>query len=68
MVPSDCAKINSVLVTDNASYHGKKVERIPTTGWRKADIQERLRIKFIAFNGNNMIKAELLSIVKENKS
>lgn len=59
-------KPNSVLVMDNAPYHSRKVERIPTTAWKKADIQEWLRTKCIAFD-DSMIKAELLNIVKANK-
>ncbi|XP_072380710.1 uncharacterized protein [Diabrotica undecimpunctata] len=33
---------NSVIVMDNASYHSRKSEKIPTTSSRKADIQEWL--------------------------
>jgi hypothetical protein len=31
---------NSVIVLDNASYHSRKIESIPTPSWRKAKIQE----------------------------
>jgi hypothetical protein len=33
---------NAVIVLDNASYHSRKVEKIPTTSWRKGDIQNWL--------------------------
>lgn len=60
-------KPESVLVMDNAPYHSRKVERTPTTAWKKADIQAWLRSKNIAFV-ETMIKAQLLKIVRENKS
>lgn len=57
---------NSVIVMDNASYHSRKIEKIPTNSWRKAEIIEWLVQKNITFE-ENMVKKELLSIVSLNK-
>jgi hypothetical protein len=54
---------NAVIVLDNASYHSRKVEKIPTTSGRKGDIQNWLASKNIAFQAV-MLKAELLVLVK----
>lgn len=58
---------NSVVVLDNASYHTRKLEKIPTMATRKAGIQEWLTSKNIDFD-ETMVKAELLQIVKEHKN
>lgn len=57
---------NSIIVMDNASYHSRKIEKIPTSATRKSDVQEWLRRKNIPYE-ENMVKAELLSLVKQNK-
>jgi transposase len=57
---------NAVIVLDNASYHSRKVEKIPTTSWRKGDIQNWLASKNMAFE-SAMLKAELLMLVKQHK-
>lgn len=57
---------NAVIVLDNASYHSRKVERTPTTSWRKGDIPNWLVSKDIAFD-SAMVKAELLFLVKQHK-
>lgn len=36
---------NAIIVLDNASYHSRKLEKVPTTGSKKAEIQEWLRSK-----------------------
>ncbi|XP_056639352.1 uncharacterized protein LOC130446867 [Diorhabda sublineata] len=56
-----------VIVLDNAGYHSRKVESLPTTSWRKQDIINWLIQKNITFN-NDLVKNELLSIVKINKN
>ena len=38
-----------VVMMDNAPYHNKKVEKIPTTGSRKGEIAEWLQRKGIPF-------------------
>lgn len=58
---------NCVIVLDNASYHSRKAEKIPTTATRKAEIQDWLRSKSISFE-DSMVKVELLRIVNENKT
>lgn len=58
---------NCVIVLDNASYHSRKAEKIPTSATKKALIQEWLRAKSIPFE-DDMVKAELLRIVNQHKS
>lgn len=57
---------NAVIVMDNASYHSRKLEKIPTTATRKVDIQNWLQRKGIAYE-NSELKAQLLKKVKEEK-
>ncbi|KAF2889799.1 hypothetical protein ILUMI_16374, partial [Ignelater luminosus] len=52
---------NSVIILDNAPYHSRKMEKIPTSGWKKSDIQDWLRSKQIKFDGC-LLKVELLAI------
>ncbi|CAI6374522.1 unnamed protein product [Macrosiphum euphorbiae] len=59
-------KDNAVIVMDNAPYHSVKLEKIPTTAWKKADIIGWLQSKGEVFP-NNMIIPELLDIVKRIK-
>lgn len=63
----NCLPTNCVVVMDNASYHSRKTEKVPTTSWKKADIQEWLRNKNIPFE-EDMIKLELLSLVRMHKN
>lgn len=56
----------SVIVLDNASYHSRKREKIPTGTWRKNDIIEWLRTKGIPAD-NEMLKMDLLTCVSEIK-
>lgn len=62
----DKVKPNSVIVLDNAPYHSRKIEKIPTTAWRKGDIQAWLRSKNLDFE-ENMLKVNLLEIVGREK-
>ncbi|XP_047019342.1 uncharacterized protein LOC126053827 [Helicoverpa armigera] len=57
---------NSVIVMDNASYHSRKIERIPTAKSKKQDICNWLREKNISCNAE-MLKRELLNIVKNHR-
>lgn len=57
---------NAVIVMDNASYHSRRAERIPTSSWRKAAIQDWLHSKNIEFNAD-MLRAELLHLVYIHK-
>ncbi|KAF2901916.1 hypothetical protein ILUMI_04272 [Ignelater luminosus] len=57
---------NSVIVLDNAPYHSRKMEKIPTSGWKKSDIQDWLRSNQIKFD-DCLLKVELLAIVNEHK-
>lgn len=56
----------AVVVLDNASYHSKLVEKLPTTSWKKGDIKEWLQSKNISFD-DTMLKTELLQIAKRHK-
>ena len=55
---------NSVVVMDNASYHCVQVDRPPTSGSRKADIQEWLRRNDVPFS-ENARKGECVALVKQ---
>ena len=57
---------NSVIVTDNASYHNVQVDRAPTSASRKSDMIEWLISKNIAFDPNSY-RVELYDIIKNNK-
>ncbi|KAJ8912219.1 hypothetical protein NQ315_009043 [Exocentrus adspersus] len=57
---------NSVIVMDNAYYHSRRTEKIPSTGTRKKDIQEWLQSKNIGYN-EDMVRTELLNLVKIHK-
>jgi len=59
-------KDNAVIVMDNAPYHSVKMEKCPTTNWRKADIITWLRSKGEDID-STLIIAELLIIVKRIK-
>lgn len=52
----------SVIVLDNASYHTRKSEKIPTTSWRKADIINWLKTKNVEIDPS-MVKQELINLV-----
>lgn len=58
---------NSVIVMDNASYHSRLKENLPTTSWKKAEIVNWLQRKELSFD-NTMVKKELLDIVRLHKS
>jgi hypothetical protein len=57
---------SSVIVIDNAPYHSKKIDKVPTTATRKAEIQQWLKDKNIAYE-DDLLKAELLQIVRTHK-
>lgn len=56
----------TVVVIDNAPYHTRKVEKIPTTKTKKEDIKNWLTGKQIVFPQDSL-KKELLAKVKEIK-
>lgn len=56
----------SVIVMDNAPYHSVRTEKLPSTSWRKADIQSWLTAKTIPWC-DDQLKPELLRLVNENK-
>lgn len=58
---------NSVIVMDNASYHSRLKENLPTTSWKKAEIVNWLQRKELSYD-NTMVKKELLGIVRLHKS
>lgn len=57
----------SVIVMDNASYHSRRLEQIPTSASRKRVIIDWLESKSIPHN-EAMLKVELLSLVRKHKS
>ncbi|XP_060846347.1 uncharacterized protein LOC132926013 [Rhopalosiphum padi] len=59
-------KENAVIIMDNAPYHSVKLEKCPTTNWRKADIVEWLESKGEVVD-KSMIIPELLKIVRRIK-
>lgn len=57
---------NCIIVMDNASYHSRKVEQIPTEKNKKQEIINWLKEKQIPFQ-DDLLKRELLNIVKNHK-
>ena len=57
---------NSVIVLDNASYHTRKIEKIPTTSWRKHQIIDWMIDKQIPYE-DYMLKKDLLECVSRVK-
>ena len=55
---------NSVIVMDNASYHSVKLERRPTTSWKKSDLLEWLIKKGVQPQENSS-KAQLQELAKK---
>ena len=51
------------LVIDNASYHSRRLEKVPTTNSRKSKIQDWLIKHEIQFP-EHALKAELLSLIR----
>ncbi|XP_077534461.1 uncharacterized protein LOC144146380 [Haemaphysalis longicornis] len=51
---------------DNAPYHSVQTEKLPSTSWRKVDIQSWLTAKTISWC-DDQLKPELLRLVNENK-
>ncbi|KAM7290001.1 hypothetical protein ISCGN_030129 [Ixodes scapularis] len=52
----------SVIVMDNASYHSRRLEAVPTTSSRKNDIRQWLTSKKISWDPK-VVKRQLLNIV-----
>jgi transposase len=52
---------------DNAAYHSRKSELLPTTAWRKDDIKQWLLAKNIPFSDDSL-KCELLQTVESVRS
>jgi hypothetical protein len=57
---------NSVVVTDNASYHNVQLNRAPTSVSRKLEMKEWLMQKNIPFDENSY-KIQLYDIIKRHK-
>jgi hypothetical protein len=57
----------SVIIMDNAAYHSRKSELLPTTAWMKEDIKQWLLAKNIPFPDDSL-KCELLQTVESVKS
>ncbi|XP_050064347.1 uncharacterized protein LOC126553236 [Aphis gossypii] len=59
-------KDNAVIVMDNAPYHSVKLEKCPTSNWRKADMIQWLQGKGEVVD-QTMIIPELLEVVRRIK-
>ena len=57
---------NSVIVVDNASYHNKRDDTVPTSSSRKAEMQKWLRDNNIAYNPD-MLKPQLYHLISQHK-
>lgn len=57
----------SVIVMDNAPYHSRRLEKLPTSAWRKGQIIEWLSEKNIPHE-DSMLKVELLDIARQHKA
>lgn len=55
---------NSVIIMDNASYHSRLIEKMPTQSWKKADIKEWL-IKKGNQPSDQLLKSQLLLLCKK---
>ena len=49
---------------DNESYHTRKIDSYPTSKWKKAQLQQWLREKWIAFPKDMLLKGELRKLTK----
>ena len=58
---------NSVLIMDNAEYHCKLLETLPTMSWQKSEIRDWLVQKGDQ-PSDNLLKAELFECVKKISS
>ena len=58
---------NSVIVMDNASYHSRKLELIPTISSRKAEIQNWLVVHGNGFS-ERTLKSELPRLITHSQS
>lgn len=56
----------SVVVMDNASYHSRRAEKLPTTAWKKIEILNWLKSKNIEVE-ENLLKRELLEKANQHK-
>ncbi|XP_037515384.1 uncharacterized protein LOC119391809 [Rhipicephalus sanguineus] len=56
----------SVIALDNAPYHSRREEKLPTTSWKKENIQEWLNSKDIAYSAT-LVKRQLLELVASVK-
>ena len=54
---------NSLTVMDNASYHSRRIEKVPTSNSRKGDMQDWLTSHGIEYP-EQALKRELLSLIK----
>lgn len=58
---------NAVIVMDNASYHSRRSEKIPTSSSRKKEMQDWLRSKNIGFH-EDLVRVELLKLIQAHKA
>ncbi|KAJ8914221.1 hypothetical protein NQ315_003584, partial [Exocentrus adspersus] len=56
----------SIIIMDNASYHSSLGNKVPNTGWKKADICRWLTEHDVNCDGN-LLKTQLLDLVAQRK-
>ena len=56
-------KDNSLIIMDNASYHSRRIEKVPTSNTRKSEMQDWLTSHGIEYP-ERALKHELLSLIK----
>lgn len=55
----------SLIIMDNAPYHSWLFQKMPTTTWKKADIQKWLKENDIPFSESDY-RVDLLNLVKQH--
>ena len=59
--------VNSIIAMDNALYHSRRYEPLPTSSWHKSDMISWLANKNVPFPAGSNKKA-LYIIIKQHKS
>jgi hypothetical protein len=58
---------NSVIVLDNASYHPRQINKLPTKSSRKGDIQKFMEANNLKIPTGKATKADLLKIIADSE-
>ncbi|CAH1984058.1 unnamed protein product [Acanthoscelides obtectus] len=54
---------NAIIVMDNAPYHSRKLEKIPTMATKKADIQQGLKVETKMWDMDNIIDTQVEPLI-----